>query len=86
MTSFQSKKGTERARNERKKKLSFLSVPSQSGIKNSKKIAKKFKNINMASFKAKMGQDRLRLREKKNWFRSNQTRPEKGNSKKVAKN
>ena len=64
MTSFQSKKGTEHAGNERKKKLSFLSVPSQSGIKNSKKIAKKFKNINMASFKVKMGRDRLRLREK----------------------
>ena len=63
MASFQSKKGTGHAGNERKKKkLSFLSVPSLSGIKNSKKIAKKFKNINIASFKAKMGQDRLRLR------------------------
>ena len=63
MASFQSKKGMGHAGNE-KKKLSFLSVPSQSRIKNSKKIAKKFKNISMASFKVKMGRDRLRLREK----------------------
>ena len=68
MASFQSKKGTGHAGNERKKKLSFLSVPSLSGIKNSKKIAKKFKklkNILMASFQAKMGRERLRKREKK---------------------
>ena len=72
-----------------KKKLSFLSVPSLSGIKNSKKIAKKFKklkNIIMASFQAKTGWDRLRMREEKKLsFRSIPTRPGIGNSNKIAK-
>ena len=64
------------AENERKKK-SFLSVPSQFGVGNSKKIAKKFKklkNFNIASFKAKMGRNRLRIRRKKN-YRSDPFKP-----------
>ena len=66
MASFQAKMGRGRLRM-RKRKKSFLSVPGQSGIQNSEKIAKKFKklkNIIMASFNAKTGQDRLRMREK----------------------
>ena len=50
MASFQSKKGTGHAGNERKKKLSFLSVPSLSGIKNSKKIAKKIQKHQYSFF------------------------------------
>ena len=67
MASFQAKTGRGRLRMRKKKKKSFLSVPGQSGIQNSEKIAKKFKklkNIIMASFNAKTGQDRLRMREK----------------------
>ena len=43
-------------------------MPNQPGIENSKKIVKKFKklkNIIMASFQAKTGQDSLRNRKKK---------------------
>ena len=50
------------------KKLSFRSVTNQTGIENSKKIAKKFKklkNIIRASFKAKTGRERQRKGEKK---------------------
>ena len=64
MASFQSKKGTGHAGNERKKKLSFLSVPSLSGIKNSQKIAKKsknLKNIIMDSFQAKTAWHKPRM-------------------------
>ena len=51
-----------------KKQLSFRSIQSRPGIGISKKLAKKFKklkNINMASFQAKTGRERLRIREKK---------------------
>ena len=65
---FSIQNGTGRAKNERKKK-SFLSVPSKSGIRISKKYSKEFKkskNIIMASFQAKTRQERLRMREKGN--------------------
>ena len=60
-----SQNGSGEAEKERKKKLSIRSVPTQPGIENSKTIAKKLKNIIMASFQAKTGWDRLRMREKK---------------------
>ena len=50
--------------------LSFRSVPTRRVIKNSKKIAKKFKKLQnpvMASFLAKIGWKRLRKRENKNY-------------------
>ena len=43
----------EKAEKERKKKLSFRSVPTRREFENSKKIAKKLKNTIMASFQAK---------------------------------
>ena len=66
---FSSQNRTGEDENVRKKKLSFWSVQNSPGIGNSKKIAKKFKkfkNINMASFKAKTGREMLRMWEKKN--------------------
>ena len=75
--------------NERKKiKLSFWSIQSRPGIGNSKKIGKKFKklkNINMASFQAKTGWERLRMRENKFSFGSIPTQPGIGNVKKIGK-
>ena len=68
MASFQAKAGRDRLRVIQKKKLSFRSIPTRSGIGNSRKIAKKFKklkNIIMASFQAKAGRDRLRVIPKK---------------------
>ena len=62
------------AEKEKKKKLSFRSVTTRPRIENSKKIAKKFnklKNIISASFHAKIGRERQRKREKKN-YRSDQ--------------
>ena len=56
---------------ERKKKLSFRSVPTQPGIENSKKKVKKLKklkNIIMFSFRAKIGRERPRKSEKKKLF------------------
>ena len=56
MASFEVKKCRERPRKRGKKKLSFRSVPTRPGIENSKKIAKKFKNIKniiITSFQAK---------------------------------
>ena len=64
---------TGQAKNERKKKLSFRSIPSKPGIGNSKKRAKNFKklkNIVMASFQAKLGRDRLIKKKKKKNYRS----------------
>ena len=43
----------EKAEKERKKKLSFRSVPTRREFENSKKIAKKFNNTILASFQAK---------------------------------
>ena len=66
---FSCQNGTGEVENVRKKKLSFWSIQTWLGIGNSKKIAKKFKklkNINMASFQAKTGRERLRMWEKKN--------------------
>ena len=54
----------------KEKNLSFLFIPSWSEIWNSKKLAKKCKNLKdiiMASFQAKTVRDRLRMREKKNY-------------------
>ena len=58
----------EKAKKERKYKLLFRFVPSLRIIKNSKKIAKKFKklkNASMASFKAIIGWKRPRKKENK---------------------
>ena len=57
MATFQAKTGRDQLRKRGKKKLSFRSVPTRPGIENSKKIAKKFKNIKniiITSFQAKM--------------------------------
>ena len=43
----------EKAEKERKKKLSFRSIPTRHEFENSKKIAKKLKNTIVASFQAK---------------------------------
>ena len=59
----------EKANDVRKKKLSFLFVPTESVIENSKKIAKKFNKLKdtvMASFQAKTGWKRPRKRKNKN--------------------
>ena len=64
MDSFQAKTGRDRLRMREKKIFLFRSIPTRPGIGNSRKIAKKFKklkNINMASFKAKTGWERLRM-------------------------
>ena len=56
MASFHAKTGWKRPRKREKKNLSFNSVPTRREIKNSKKIAKKLKNLKntiMASFQAK---------------------------------
>ena len=59
----------EKANEEWKQKLSFRFVPTQSVVENSKKIAKKFKELKnpvMASFQPKIGVKRPRQRENKN--------------------
>ena len=53
---------------ERTQKLSFRSFPTRPAIENSKKIAKKFKNLKITirdSFKAKIGMKLMRKRETK---------------------
>ena len=89
---FSSQNGTREAENVRKKKFSFWSIPNRPGIGNSKKIAKKLKklkNINMASFQAKKGRERLGMWEKKILvlIHSNPTRNRElqKNSKKIQK-
>ena len=82
--------GTGQGENERKKYISFLSVPCQSGIQNSKKNSKNIhiiKDINMTSFKDKTGRDRLKMREEKN-IRSDlfKSDPKQGIPKKQQKN
>ena len=67
MDSFQAKIGWQRLRRSEKKKLSFRFVLTRRVIKNSKKIAKKFKKLKnsiMASFQAKIGWGRQRMKEK----------------------
>ena len=67
MASFQTKTGRERLRMW-EKNFSFWSIPTRPGIGNSRKIAKKFKNLKiiiMTSFQAKTGWERLRMRGKK---------------------
>ena len=66
----------------------FRFVPTQSVIENSKKIAKKFNKLKdtvMASFQAKTGWERLRMRENKFSFGSIPTQPGIGNVKKIGK-
>ena len=60
----------ENAGKERIKKVSFRFVPTGREIENSKKIAKKFKNLKnaiMASFQAKIGLKRMRKGEYKKY-------------------
>ena len=59
----------EKADKEREQKLSFCFVLTRLVIENSKTIAEKFKKLKnsfMASFQAKIGWKRLRMRENKN--------------------
>ena len=61
---------SEKDEKDRNQKLSFRSVPTRRVMENSKKIAKKFrkfKNINVASLKAKIGIKSPRKRENKNY-------------------
>ena len=84
MYSFQDKIGWKKMRkgkNKNYRSVPFRSVPSRRVIENSKKIAKKFKELKntiMASFQAKTGWKRPRRRENKNYrsvpFRSVPTR------------
>ena len=60
IVSFQAKIGQERLRKneKKKKKKSFLCIPTRLVIENSKKIAKKFKKLEntiIASFRTKLG-------------------------------
>ena len=80
----------EEAENERKEKLLFRFVPAQSLIKNTKKIAKKFKKLKntiMNTFQAKIGWKKMRKREIKIIvpFRSVPNRYVIENSKQIAK-
>ena len=59
MASFKAKTGRDQLRMREKKKLSFRYSQTRPGIGNPKKIVKKFKNVNMASFQAKTGRERL---------------------------
>ena len=66
MASLQAKIGWKRPRKNKRKKLSFNSVPTRRVIENSKKIVKKFKKLKytiMASFQAKIGWKMPRQRE-----------------------
>ena len=68
MASFQGKTCWKRPRKREKKKVSFRSVSTLRVIENSKKIAKKFKNLEntiIASFQAKIGWERRRKIENK---------------------
>ena len=88
MASFKAKTGRDRLRMRGKKKLSFRSIQTWPEIGNSKKIAKKLKklkNINTAFSQAKMGRERLRMREKKFSSWTIPTGLGRGNSRKIAK-
>ena len=79
MATFPAKIGWNRPRKSENKKLSFRYFLTQRVIKNSKKIAKKFKKLKntiMASFQAKTGRKTQRNGEYKNYrsFRSYPTR------------
>ena len=72
MASFQVKTGWKRPREGEKIKIigPFRSVPTRREIENSKKIAIKLKKLKytiMASFQAKIGLKRPRMRENKNY-------------------
>ena len=80
MVLFQAKTGRDRLREipKKKKKLSFQSIPTRSGINNPQKIAKEcknFKNIIMASFQAKTVRDWLRMIIKKKSYCSDPFEP-----------
>ena len=79
------------AEKERKKKLSIRSVPTQPGIENSNKIAKKLKKIKKHHYGFFSSQNWTGLTEKekkkkKLSFQPVTTRPGIENSKKIAKN
>ena len=63
MASFQAKTEQDRLRMRETKNCSyqFLANPEFIILKKQQKNSKNQKNINMASFKAKMGRDRLRI-------------------------
>ena len=71
MALLQDKVGLKRpGKKERKKKLSFRSVPTRRVIENSEKIAKKFKKLKnsvMVLFQAKVGRKRPGKRENRNY-------------------
>ena len=67
MTSFQAKIGWKTQRKKIKILVLFCSVPTRRVIKNSKKIAKKFKNTIMASFQARIDWKMPRKKEYKNY-------------------
>ena len=68
MNSFQAKIGWKKMRKrEIKIIVPFRSVPTRCVIENSKQIAKKLKNIIVASFQAKIGLKRLGKRKNKNY-------------------
>ena len=73
MASFQAKIGWKRPRkreNKNYRSVPFRSVPTRRVIENSNKIPKKFKKLKntiMASFQAKTGWKRPRMRENKNY-------------------
>ena len=85
---FSIQNGTGRAKNERKKK-SFLSVPSKSGIRISKKHSKEIQKIKKHHYGFSPSQNETRdaenERKRKFSFRTIPTGPVIGNSKKIAK-
>ena len=85
---FSIQNGTRQAKNERKKK-SFLSVPSQSGIRISKKHSKEIQKIKKHHYGFFPSQNGTREAEnERKWkfsFRTIPTGPVIGNSKKIAK-
>ena len=91
IVSFKAKIAQKRLRKngKKKKKILFLCIPTQLVIENSKKIAKKFKkseNTIIASFRTKLGWEKLRKREnKKKSFPCVSTQPVIENSKIIVK-
>ena len=88
MASFQSKTGRDGQRM-REKKKSFLSVPSKSGIRISKKHSKEIQKIKKHHYGFSPSQNETRdaenERKRKFSFRTIPTGPVIGNSKKIAK-
>ena len=67
MVSFQAKIGWKRLKKRENKNYRFVSFQPEGQQKNSKKIAKIFKNTITASFQAKTGWEWLKKRENKNY-------------------